>query len=90
MSTSVLVPSIVEPPELELKPLPNTLKYTFLGDSKTLSVIISSHLDENQEGKLLDVLSEHKEALSWTIIDIKGISPPVVMHQIHLKENAKT
>ena len=90
MSTFVPIPSISEPPKLELKPIPDTLKYAFLGDWKTLPVIISSQLDEDQEGKLLDVLSEHKEALSWTIIDIKGISPPVVMHQIHLKENAKT
>ena len=56
------------------------LKYVFLGDTKILSVIISSSLDENQEGKLLDVLSEHKEALNWTITDIKGISLSVVMH----------
>jgi hypothetical protein len=37
----------------------------------------------------LDVLREHKEAIGWTIVDIKGISPLVVMHKIHLKENAK-
>jgi len=60
-----------------------------LGDSETLPVIISSHFDKNQEGKLLDVLSEHKEALSWIIADIKKISPSVVMHQILLKENTK-
>jgi len=39
---------------------------------------------------LLDVLSEHKEAIGWTIVDIKRISPSVVMHQIHLEENVKT
>ena len=39
---------------------------------------------------MLDVLEEHKEAIGWTIADIKGISPSVVMHQIHLEENAKT
>jgi len=75
---------------LELKPLPDTLKYSFLGDLKTLPVILSSHLDEDQEGKLLDIFSKHKEALGWTIADIEEISPSVVMHQIHLEENAKT
>ena len=70
--------------------LPDTLKYVFLGDFKTLPVTISSHLDKDQEGNLLDVLSKHKEALSWTIADIKAISSSVVMHQIHLEENAKT
>jgi len=54
-----------------------------------LSVIISSHLNKDQEEKLLNVLSEHNEALGWTIADIKRISPSVVMHQIHLEENAK-
>jgi len=75
---------------LELKYLPDTLKYAFLGESETLPVIISSHLDKDQEEKLLDVLGEQKEGIGWTIVDIKGISPSVVMHQIHLEENAKT
>jgi hypothetical protein len=34
-------------------------------------VIIASDLDYAQKAKLLDVLSEHKEAISWTIDDIK-------------------
>jgi hypothetical protein len=36
------------------------------------------------------VLREHKEAIEWPIGDIKGINLVVVMHKIHLKENAKT
>jgi len=59
--TSVPVPSIIEHPKLELKPLLDTLKYAFLGESETLSVIISSHLDKDQEEKLTDVLGEHKK-----------------------------
>ena len=90
VSTSVPVPSIIEPPKLELKSLTDTLKYAFLGDSKTLHVIISSHLDQVQEGKLLDVLIEHMEVLGWTITDIKEISSSVVMHYIHLEVDAKT
>jgi hypothetical protein len=38
---------------------------------------------------LLDVLREHKEAIGWTIEDIKGISASVVMHKIHLEEGTK-
>jgi hypothetical protein len=38
---------------------------------------------------VLDVLRKHKEAIGWTIEDIKGISPSVVMHKIHLEEDAK-
>ena len=36
------------------------------------------------------MLQEHKEAIGWSIADIKGISPSMVMHRIHLEENAKT
>ena len=55
-----------------------------------LPVIISSHLDKDQEGKLLDLLIEHKEALGWTIAHIKKIRPSVVMHHVRLEEDAKT
>ena len=66
------------------------MKYAFLGESETLPVIISSHLDKDQEEKLLDIVEEHKQAIGWTIADIKGISLSVVMNQIHLEEDAKT
>ena len=39
-------PSIEDPPMLELKPLPDYLKYAFLGPNNTLSIIISSKLDQ--------------------------------------------
>jgi hypothetical protein len=52
-------------------------------------VIIASDLIDAQEEELLEVLREHKEAIGWTIEDIKGISPSLVMHKIHLEENSK-
>jgi hypothetical protein len=73
----------------ELKPLPNNLKYKFLGPTDSLPMIIASDLIDAQEEELLDVLREHKEAIGWTIDDIKGISPSLVMHKIHLEENSK-
>ncbi|KAF7841765.1 uncharacterized protein G2W53_004063 [Senna tora] len=36
LAKSPPVPSIISPPKLELKPLPSTLKYVFLGDNGTL------------------------------------------------------
>jgi len=82
--------AVPEPPKKELKPLPDNLKYKFLGPAETLPVIIASDLLAAQEEKLLDVLRENKEAIGWTIEDIKGISPSVVMHKIHLEEDAKS
>jgi len=80
--------AVLEPPKKELKPQPDNLKYKFLGLVDSLHVIIASDLVDAQE-KLLDVLREHKIAIGWTIEDIKGITPSVVMHKIHLEEDAK-
>ena len=77
------------PPKLELKPLPTHLKYAFLGEEETFPVIISSSLELNQENQLLEVLKTHRTALGWTIADIKGISPLICTHRIHLEEDVK-
>ena len=58
-----LVPSIVEPPTLELKPLPPNLKYAYLLADEKLPVIVSSALSSLEEGKLLEVLRRYKGAL---------------------------
>ena len=84
------MPSSEEPPQLELKPLPNGLKYAFLGPGETFPIVISSALNEEQEGKLLNVLRDHKSALEWTIADIKGISPLICTHKIYLEDDCKT
>ncbi|XP_075101709.1 uncharacterized protein LOC107791089 [Nicotiana tabacum] len=79
-------PSIEEAPKLELKPLSVHLHYAYLGNSKILLVIISSSLTNTQEEKLLRVLREHKKAIGWTIVDIKGIIPSFCMHKIFLED----
>ena len=89
MSTNTLKPSSTEPPQLELKPLPNNLKYTFLEPSNTLPVIISSCLTINQEIQLLEVLKECKSALGWSIADIKGISSSIYKHMIILEPDTE-
>ncbi|CAN6718941.1 unnamed protein product [Malus baccata var. baccata] len=89
ISTNKLLPSIIQAPILELKPLPSHLKYIFLGENETLPAIISSSLRAQEEEKLLRVLKEFKSALGWTLADIKGISPTTCMHHIFLEEGAK-
>ncbi|KAM1067948.1 hypothetical protein ACFX1Q_024007 [Malus domestica] len=44
VSANKMLPSVVQPPTLELKPLPSHLRYVFLGEDETLPVIISSSL----------------------------------------------
>jgi len=53
-------------------------------------MIITSDLTEDQEGKLLKVLRENKEAIWWTLGNIKGISTSIVHYRIHLEDNAKS
>jgi hypothetical protein len=88
-TNTTLVPSIVHAPNLELKQLPEHLTYAYLGENKTLPVIVAANLSLGEEEKLLRVLREHKTAIGWTIADIKGISPAKCMHQIHLEDEAK-
>ncbi|PIN12195.1 DNA-directed DNA polymerase [Handroanthus impetiginosus] len=87
--SKVLKHSIEEPPTLELKPLPNHLRYAYLGESDTLPVIISSSLSDVQIEKLLRVLRDHKCTIGWTIAYIKGISPSFYMHKILLEDDQK-
>ncbi|CAN6711750.1 unnamed protein product [Malus baccata var. baccata] len=89
VSTNTLLPSVIQAPVLDLKPLPDHLKYVFLGDEETLPVIVSSSLTALEEEKLIRVLKEHKTAIGWTLADIKGISPTTCMHRIFLEEGAK-
>ncbi|KAL9377952.1 hypothetical protein Peur_029287 [Populus x canadensis] len=89
LSHKKLLPSILQAPELELKPLPDNLKYVFIGDNNTLPVIIASGLTNTQEEKLVKLLCDHKTAIGWTLADIKGISPSMCMHHILLEDNVK-
>ena len=73
-----------ESPTLNLKPLPNDLKYAYLEEDKYL-VVISSKLSHQKETSLLDVKRKCKEAIGWSIYDLKGISPLVYTHHIYLE-----
>ncbi|XP_057779763.1 uncharacterized protein LOC130998355 [Salvia miltiorrhiza] len=81
-----LVPSIQKAPKLELKSLPKHLKYIFLGEDDTLPVIINLELTLEDENKVKMTLGKYKEAIGWTLADIKGISPTVCMHRILLEK----
>ena len=88
-NTEPIPPSAIKPPKLELKPLPQYLKYTFLGENQTLPVIISSKLSEEQEEVLVEVLKRRMKAIGWQISDIRGISPSYCMHKILMEEGHK-
>ncbi|CAM8934534.1 unnamed protein product [Rhodiola kirilowii] len=87
--SNVCLTSIVQEPKVELKPLPEHLKYAFLGENDTLPVNIKNGLGVDQERRLVEVLSCYKLAIGWTLADIRGISPAVCMHRILLEDGAK-
>ncbi|XP_075649875.1 uncharacterized protein LOC142620386 [Castanea sativa] len=74
LSTDSWQPKVVPFP-LSSSPLPSTV-----GPPK---------LDDLWEHQLISILQEHKEAIGWKIIDIKGISSSVVMQRIHLEDTTK-
>ncbi|XP_027364507.1 uncharacterized protein LOC113871611 [Abrus precatorius] len=83
------LPSMKQLPTLELKPLPEHLKYAYLEAKERLAIVISTKLDGNQEKKLLKVIKRHKRAIGWTLTEIPRISPSMYMHRILLEEGAK-
>ena len=52
-------------------------------------MIILADLTEHKEQILLEILRKYKEAIAWSVKDLKGISPSICMHKIFLEENAK-
>ena len=73
----------------KIKPLPSTLKYAFLDHHCANQVIISSHLDQDQEDRLLAVLRGRKEAIGWNLSNLKGIDPSLCTHHIFLEEDSR-
>ncbi|CAN6576402.1 unnamed protein product [Malus baccata var. baccata] len=88
-SNEKTLPSVIQASKLELKPIPEHLKYAFLGEDETLLIIISSQLTAEEREKLIRVLKDHKTAIAWSIANIKGINPATCMHRILLEQGAK-
>nr|GFB47237.1 reverse transcriptase domain-containing protein [Tanacetum cinerariifolium] len=80
---------IEEPSKLELKELPSHLEYAYLEGVDKLPVIISKDLKDDEKEPLLKVLKSHKRAISWKIIDIKGIDPRFYTHKILMEDDYK-
>ena len=52
-------------------------------------MIISASLTAIEEDKLFRVLRDHKNALGWSLADLKGIRHSMCMHQILLEDGHK-
>ena len=78
-----------ESQQLDLKPLPVELKYSFLEENKPCPIVISSLLTTPQKDNLLHLLKMNKQVLGWKISDLKGISPTICTHHIYLEDESK-
>jgi hypothetical protein len=52
-------------------------------------VIISSSLTTSEEERVIEVLKAYKEAIGWSLSDIKGISPTFCIHRIYMEDDFK-
>ena len=71
-------------PSIELKPLPEGLRYIFLKKDPETLVIISSKLSEEEVRRLTLVLEKHQSVFGYSLQDLKGISPNLCTHRIPL------
>ena len=65
-----------------LKPLPSGLKYAFLNNDRESPMIISDKLSKDETLWLLTILEKHRSAFSYSLKDIKEISPSLCTHRI--------
>ena len=79
-----------EQPKIELKELPQSLRYEFLDSELNRPVIVNADLEKEETKKLLAVLRRYPKAIGYTINDLTGISPSVCTHRIMLEEDSKT
>ncbi|CAA7048883.1 unnamed protein product [Microthlaspi erraticum] len=80
--------SELKAPKVDLKPLPEGLRYAFLGENSTYPVIVNSDLEPEQLSALLVELRKYRKAIGYTLDDIKGISPDLCIHRIHLEDES--
>ena len=76
-------------PNLELKPLPSTLRYTFFHSQSNFPFIVNSSLPNDEVNDLCDMLNRHKGMIGYSINDLKGLSTTICIHIILLKDDAK-
>ena len=74
-------------PKVELKPLPSSLRYEFLGPNSTFPVIVNANLNACQVDSLLRVLRAHRKAIGYTLDVLKGIHPSMCMHRILMEDD---
>ena len=71
-------------PPIELKLLPFGLRYAFFNSNLVSPIVISNKLSEEDVTRLIVVLEKHQPVFGYALRDLKGISPALCTHQIHV------
>jgi hypothetical protein len=50
---------------------------------------INANLDEQQQQKLIQILSKYQQAFSWEYFDMKGIDLQLCTHHIYIEKYAR-
>jgi len=74
-------------PKVELKPLPSSLRYEFLGLNSTYPAIVNASPNACQVDSLLIIVREHRKAIGYTLDDPRGIHPSMCMHCILMEDD---
>ena len=75
-------------PPVELKPLPEGLRYAFLNDDENTPIIISDKLNDKEMSQLITVLEKHRSVFGYSLQDLKGMSPTLCTHRIPIDPNS--
>lgn len=82
-------PSIDAPPNLELMELLSYLMYVFLGNNRTLLVIVAIDLLEWKIDALVSVMKIFIKSIGQTIFDIVGFTLEICTYKIKWVEDCK-
>ena len=75
------------PPQVDLKSLPSSLKYAYLGENETYLVTINVELNKTQLDQLIALIKNFKSVIRYSIDDITSISLSFCMHRIFLDDD---
>jgi hypothetical protein len=50
---------------------------------------INANLNEQQQQKLIQILSKYQQAFAWEYSDMKGIDPQLCTHHIYIEKDAE-
>jgi hypothetical protein len=70
---------------VELKQLPPGLQYVFLNSDHEAPVIISDKQSNDETRKLVATLEKYQSVISYSLKDLKGISPSLCTHRIPME-----